>query len=100
MSNDAIAACNSSPQISWHRPHSPYDPPARLLNASIARDKLPEIYTCNGSATGSWDERFRGTEGAPPGCGPTDDAWCGLMPVNETFISRHAYQASVSFVDE
>lgn len=37
----------------------------------------------------------------PPGCGPKSaDAWCGLMPTNETDLSRRAYYGSVNFVDE
>ena len=87
-------------KISWHRPHSPYDPPQRLLNASIAKGDFPPMHVNDPKATGAWDMRFWGTPGSPAGCGPTTDAWCGVMPANETYISRHAYYASIAFVDE
>jgi len=92
--------------LKWsaHRPHSPYDPPARLLNASYARDTFPKIRLCAPDGKTSdptcWDDRFYGGDGHPEGCGPTTDAWCGHMPENETVVSRHAYYASLEFVDE
>lgn len=83
-------------QISFHRPHSPYDPPERLLKQTLQR-KLPEMVV----STDGWDDMFRGGPGDPPGCGPSNnDAWCGLMPANESAVSRAAYFASVQFVDE
>lgn len=85
-------------KVSFHRPHSPYDPPARLL-ARFTAAELPPIYTSG--AESPWDRRFRGLAGDPPGCGPSSaDAWCGLMPTNESDLSRRAYYASVAFVDE
>jgi arylsulfatase A-like enzyme len=81
-------------KVSFHRPHSPYDPPARLLNATKLADLAPMI------TGGNWDQRFRGLKGDPPGCGPTTDAWCGLMPTNDSDLSRRSYYASVAFVDE
>eukprot|EP00041_Stephanoeca_diplocostata_P024170 m.605606 g.605606 ORF g.605606 m.605606 type:complete len:717 (+) comp22466_c0_seq1:74-2224(+) len=81
-------------KVSFHRPHSPYDPPKRVLDKFDAAT-LPPIVTGD-----TWDLRFRGSKGDPPGCGPSPDAWCGLMPVNESDVSRCAYYASVSFVDE
>ena len=83
-------------QISFHRPHSPYDPPERLLKQTLQR-KLPDIVV----STDGWDDMFRGGPTDPPGCGPSNnDAWCGLMPANESALSRAAYFASVQFVDE
>lgn len=80
-------------KVSWHRPHSPYDPPQRLLD-TVSSDMLPPIRT----ATDGWDNRFRGPD---LGCGPKDaDAWCGEMPANETVLARRAYYASIKFVDE
>ena len=68
-----------------NRPHSPYDPPARVYNET-STEFLP-------LAVGNdWDDRFKGAfdhaevdsgcmhcclggEGYPPGCGVTTDAW-------------------------
>jgi arylsulfatase len=78
-------------KVSFHRPHSPYDPPARLLNATSV-DQLPPIH-----AGSNWDSQF--ADGV--GCGPSDaDAWCGLMPEPNLTLARRAYYASISFVDE
>jgi arylsulfatase A-like enzyme len=82
-------------KVSFHRPHSPYDPPARLLNATTLEDVPPM------RVGGNWDSVFSGQPGAPSGCGPSDiDAWCGAMPANMTDISRRAYHANIRFVDE
>eukprot|EP00754_Rhynchopus_humris_P023558 Rhum_TRINITY_DN14838_c0_g1::Rhum_TRINITY_DN14838_c0_g1_i2::g.122208::m.122208 len=78
-------------KVSFHRPHSPYDPPARLLDQVKASD-LPPIRV----ATDGWDTFFKGR-----GCGPQyKDAWCGDMPVNESTLARRAYYANIRFVDE
>jgi arylsulfatase A-like enzyme len=78
-------------KVSWHRPHSPYDPPARLLNATPA-SSLPPV-----RVSGTWDARFADTQW----CGPSDvDAWCGAMPADELDLGRRAYRASIKFVDE
>jgi arylsulfatase len=92
-----IANASAAPQqpfflkVSFHRPHSPYDPPERLLNATPASE-LPPVYV-----GASWDAQF--AEG--PSCGPADaDAWCGRMPEPAFTLSRRAYRANIKFVDE
>eukprot|EP00929_Paragymnodinium_shiwhaense_P012130 TRINITY_DN11881_c0_g1_i2.p1 TRINITY_DN11881_c0_g1~~TRINITY_DN11881_c0_g1_i2.p1 ORF type:complete len:575 (-),score=79.99 TRINITY_DN11881_c0_g1_i2:150-1874(-) len=96
-------------KVSFHRPHSPYDPPQRLLDAVDAADlpavKLCKAYSKTAPADDSghgdgWCLRFRGKAGDAPGCGPKPDAWCGQMPEAEMTLSRRAYIASVNFVDE
>lgn len=78
-------------KVSFHRPHSPYDPPARLLNATPA-SSLPPV-----RVSGTWDARFAD----PRWCSPADtDAWCGVMPAAEHTLARRAYRASIKFVDE
>jgi len=77
-------------KASFHRPHSPYDPPARILNKTLATD-LPPIITGE-----IWDEMFRD----PAKCGSEVDAWCGEMPADNVVMSRRSYHASISFVDE
>ena len=83
-------------KVSFHRPHSPYDPPARVLNSTRASD-LPEVML----ALDGWDHVFRGGPTDPPGCGPSDkSAWCGLMPAVGQELGRRAYYANVAFIDE
>lgn len=79
-------------KASFHRPHSPYDPPARIFNKTLATD-LPPIITGDG-----WDEKFRVFD--PTKCQSQNIAWCGEMPADEVVIGRRAYHASISFVDE
>eukprot|EP01065_Artemidia_motanka_P015740 TRINITY_DN1946_c0_g1_i1.p1 TRINITY_DN1946_c0_g1~~TRINITY_DN1946_c0_g1_i1.p1 ORF type:complete len:709 (+),score=203.71 TRINITY_DN1946_c0_g1_i1:155-2128(+) len=83
-------------KVSFHRPHSPYDPPQRLLSKFNASQLKPPA-VC---ASGGWDTRFIGGAGHPSGCGNKPDAWCGLMPTVDSDVSRRAYYASVAFVDE
>lgn len=71
-------------KVSFHRPHSPYDPPQRVLD-TVKPEDLPPIYL----ARDGWDDRFRGGRGNPEGCGPQNlDAWCGVMPDDATELSR------------
>ena len=79
-------------KVSFHRPHSPYDPPPRLLNATTA-EELPQVYV-----GGGWDAKYAGPDAW---CGPSDaDAWCGAMPPAAMTLARRAYLANVKFVDE
>ena len=83
-------------KISFHRPHSPYDPPARVLNATKIEDLPPVMLAKDG-----WDTVFRGGPSDPPGCGPADlSAWCGLMPQAAQDLGRRSYYANVAFIDE
>ena len=52
-------------KISFHRPHSPYDPPARVLNATTEA-MLPTVQL----AADGWDSVFHGGEGFPSGAHP------------------------------
>jgi len=93
-------------KVSFHRPHSPYDPPARLLD-SIKAEDLPLKHICGNETSPpddsghgeSWCVRFRGKEKDAVGCGPSNPtAWCGLMPPDNETLSRRAYAASIQFV--
>jgi len=103
--NGTTAAAAVAPfllKVSFHRPHSPYDPPQRLLDRIKAADLAP-MAVCDGSGVvpgDDWCLRFRGQSKDPSGCSDKPDAWCGQMPVNDTDFSRRAYLASVAFVDE
>lgn len=82
-------------KISFHRPHSPYDPPRRILD-NISENDLPPVEVCGDSGEG-WDAIFK----KDSSCGPKNlDAWCGNMPIEARELARRAYRASVAFVDE
>ncbi len=95
----AAAAAAAAPwftKISFHRPHSPYDPPARILDA-IREADLPPVVVSDPGAPGRWDAAFA-TDAA---CGPARlDAWCGDMPHADRELARRAYRGSIAFVDE
>ena len=106
-------------KVSFHRPHSPYDPPARILN-QIPASSLPSPHLCAKAGSGGpgggepapaddtghssgWCLRFRGNKTLQDtiGCGPSNpDAWCGEMNEPNATIGRRAYAGSVRFVDE
>lgn len=81
-------------KVSFHRPHSPYDPPERLLNTTLAAD-LPPVYV-----GAQYDQIWEGSPSSSV-CGPSDpDAWCGKMPEPDFTLARRAYRASIRYVDE
>ena len=77
-------------KVSFHRPHSPYDPPGRFMNM-FRPDKMPLPYLGDG-----WDVDcdFPGDPTLPV------DLCCGHVDPKTTAISRQAYYANVAFVDE
>ena len=81
-------------KVSFHRPHSPYDPPQRILDAILGADLPPVVV----SAENGWDGIFRTDQ---KHCGPGNlDAWCGDMPAADRELARRAYRGSIAFVDE
>ena len=81
-------------KLSFHRPHSPYDPPQRLFD--LVKYVSPPIL-CDPHHPLAWDLRFK----TSPECGPRNpDAWCGNMPLEQLYAGKHGYAANVRFVDE
>ena len=79
-------------KVSFHRPHSPYDPPFEYF------ERIPDSIVNIPYEGGNWDERFQGPD---DDCGPSkSEAWCGKMPLNETMFSRKSYLANIKFVDD
>jgi len=74
-------------KVSFIRPHSPYDPPPRLM-------KKYEDASIPPAAAGNWARRYI------PRSGPSNDIWHGELPPAEIRRSRQAYYGSVSHVDE
>lgn len=74
-------------KVSFHRPHSPYDPPKRWFKA-YEDAPLPA------AEAGAWAKKYE------PRSGPTNTIWHGKMPAAVERQSRQAYYGSVSFVDE
>lgn len=76
-------------KLSFHRPHSPYDPPQRWLDrVNTSAVALPHV-------GGNWDVVYQHTKG----CGGRD-AWCGLFDDKDVLKTRAAYLASIMMVDD
>ncbi|CAJ1399204.1 unnamed protein product [Effrenium voratum] len=76
-------------KVSFHRPHSPYDPPRRLLDATPPPKSAPA------KAADQWDDHFRNCSQQGE-----QDAWCGEVAPAALNLTRRAYRASARFVDE
>jgi len=76
-------------KVSFHRPHSPYDPPAFILNATPSPNK-PSQRSLDG-----WDSVFKSS------C-KTDTKWkvCGEVDPLEEDLMRRSYRAAVAHVDQ
>ncbi|MBI5095161.1 MAG: arylsulfatase [Candidatus Hydrogenedentes bacterium] len=74
-------------KVSFTRPHSPYDPPERLMNMYADAD-LPR------AKVGAWAGR-----NATPG-GSSESYWQGDLGADQVRHSRQGYYGSVTFVDE
>jgi arylsulfatase A-like enzyme len=74
-------------KVSFIRPHSPYDPPARWM-------KKYESANIPAAVAGAWAQRYM------PRSGPDNDIWHGAVSPDEVRQSRQAYYGSVSHVDE
>lgn len=75
-------------KLSYHRPHSPYDAPKRLVEKHL---QTPVDRFVNNT---SWDGSFRNTSEMP------HDAWHGDPGQDAARKSRAAYLAGAEFVDE
>ncbi len=93
--NDFLNAYNDSKpfflKVSYHRPHSPYDPPKRWME-EFDKTKMPLPFISNGG----WDKEYSHyyKNGLPP------DMWAGNVTTETVQTSRQAYYASTAFVDE
>ena len=96
-------------KVSFHRPHSPLDPPERWMRYMLDRSHLIAA-----PAMGNWEEDFFHSESNENGdkyhcsagvrryCGGNCgfQSYCGRPTASETRAVRAAYLASLSFVDE
>jgi arylsulfatase A-like enzyme len=73
-------------KVSFERPHSPYDPPARWFDRYSV--PLPT------AAVGTWAEKFK------PRSSNRRDIWHGDLGPDAVHSARQGYYGSVSFVDE
>ncbi len=74
-------------KVSFARPHSPYDPPQRFLDRTLAAN-LPA------PSIGKWAAKYE------PRNTTRDDIWHGRLSAGEVRLSRAAYAGSIEFVDE
>ncbi|GMH81788.1 hypothetical protein TrST_g4822 [Triparma strigata] len=80
-------------KASFHRPHSPYDPPKRLYDKYTSMDPSLPIFQRNINP-GTYDDAYLNTTTMG------SEAWNGDPGPSASFLSRAAYLASVEFVDE
>lgn len=82
-------------KVSFIRPHSPYDPPARWFDYMV--DRIGEI-PAHRVGINDWDHRF----GIPSAlCNMSvADTYCGDPGDAAVLFSRAAYYGSLAFVDE
>ncbi len=74
-------------KVSFARPHSPYDPPARYMREFEDAD-IPV------AATGRWAERFR------PRSSDRPSLWHGDLGADQVRHSRQGYYGSIRFIDD
>lgn len=74
-------------KVSFHRPHSPYDPPERFLQM-YEDTELPK------ASVGSWARKYA------PRSDDSRHPWHGDLGADQVRRSRQGYYGSVSFVDE
>jgi len=74
-------------KVSFARPHSPYDPPARFMRDLDDAD-IPAAHV------GDWAERNR------PRSSDRDDLWHGDLGAEQVRRSRQGYYGSIHFIDE
>jgi choline-sulfatase len=74
-------------KVSFARPHSPYDPPKRLMDR-YADAALPK------ASVGKWAAKYA------PRNSQRDDIWHGDLGAEQVRSSRQGYYGSVEFVDE
>ena len=76
-------------KVSFHRPHSPYDPPKDWMDQYKPED-MPNPYV-----GGNWDSRYAIHYNTTPNPG----IWCGDIGLDTLRVSRQAYYGNVGFVD-
>jgi choline-sulfatase len=75
-------------KVSFERPHSPYDPPERLMRTYEGAHVPP-------ASMGAWSERH-----AQRGMSLPKDTWRGDLGADQVLWSRQGYYGSITFVDE
>ena len=76
-------------KVSFHRPHSPYDPPESWMD-QYKPDDMPDPYV-----GGNWDSRYAHVYDTVPNPG----IWYGNVGVDVVRVSRQAYYGNVGFID-
>jgi len=86
-------------KVSYHRPHSPYDPPRRIFDQYLEgglKADVPQLDRFVNDS--SWDEIYRSTMNMTDTSNHA--AWAGDPGESTARHSRAGYLASVEFVDE
>ncbi len=74
-------------KVSFARPHSPYDPPARYMRQFKDAEIPP-------ASVGDWAERYRSRSSALP------SLWHGDLGTSQVRHSRQGYYGSIRFIDD
>lgn len=81
-------------KVSYHRPHSPYDPPRRILEQYLeggSKANVPQLDRFVNES--SWDQKYKGFT-------MSQSTWAGDPGHRAARHTRAGYLASVEFVDE
>lgn len=81
-------------KVSYHRPHSPYDPPGRIMEQYLeggTKSSIPQLQRFVNDS--SWDIKYKNVK-------MTRAAWAGDPGIEEARHTRAGYLGSVEFVDE
>lgn len=74
-------------KVSFARPHSPYDPPGRLLRRYEQKPLPPP-------RVGKWAAKYE------PRSSERDELWHGRLAENDVRRARAAYAGAITFIDE
>eukprot|EP00927_Polykrikos_kofoidii_P005727 TRINITY_DN12279_c0_g1_i1.p1 TRINITY_DN12279_c0_g1~~TRINITY_DN12279_c0_g1_i1.p1 ORF type:complete len:568 (+),score=67.67 TRINITY_DN12279_c0_g1_i1:178-1704(+) len=86
-------------KVSFHRPHSPYDPPQRFFE-KVGLPPQPVAKAKADRGNRSWDDMYRQYGRGACTWNGRADTWCGEISSDELEKTRRAYRASVAHVDE
>ncbi|GMI61399.1 hypothetical protein ScalyP_jg7718 [Parmales sp. scaly parma] len=91
-------------KLSFHRPHSPYDPPKRLYdkyNDPTFPFPVPSRIICdNANNASNWDQMYYANYTADPSSSAPPEMATGDPGEAASRASRAAYYGSIEFVDE
>jgi arylsulfatase A-like enzyme len=106
IESDSLSSMPFFLKLSFHRPHSPYDPPERWFDAMMAKsDQIQGPANGTTDSASAWDSVYTFSSNCNAshdecggGCGT--EAYCGGVNRSDFLYTRSLYHGSLSFVDE